>query len=124
MKHLLFSAMLISLSLHANIQPTQKAVINVPIADLIGNTIVSVRPDEQTEAAYNNITLCGVQTNSAFACPRIHQLLYNDIVEIIKTNNDEVCISTPHAFYLTASSPTPQTHYWMLKKNITPLDDI
>lgn len=124
MKHLLFSATLISLSLHINIHPAQKAVINVPIADLIGNTIATVRPDEQTETAYNNITLCGVQTNSAFACPRIHQLLYNDIVEVIKTHNDEVCISTPHAFYLTASSPTPQTHYWTLKKNITALNDI
>lgn len=120
MKHLIFSALLISLSCHS----AQKAVINVPIADLIGNPIVTIRPDEQAETAYNTIACCGVQTNSAFACPRMHQLLYNDIVEIIKTHNDEVCIRTPHAFYLTSSSTTPQTHYWTLKKNITLLDDI
>ena len=124
MKHLLFSAALISLSCHVNIHSAQKAVINVPIADLIGNTIVSVRPDEQAEAAYSSIALCGAQTNSTFACPRLHQLLYNDIVELIKTQNDEVFIRTSHAFYLTPSSTAPQTQYWTLKKNITLLDDI
>lgn len=101
-----------------------QAVINVPIADLIGSPIVTLRPDNQTETAYKTMATCGAQINSSFACPRLHQLVYNDMVNVIKTNNDEVCISTTHAFYLTPSSSTAQTQYWTLKKNITPLTDI
>jgi len=110
--------------IHLTCHSLQKAVINVPIADLLGSPITTVRPDENIDIAYNNIPLCSAQTNSSFTCPRLHQLLYNDIVELIKINNDEAFIRTTHAFYMTPSSPTPQTDYWTLKNNITLLDDI
>ena len=126
----LLTAMKLSLKIlfisliHLTCHSLQKAVINVPIADLLGSPITTVRPDENIDIAYNNIPLCSAQTNSSFTCPRLHQLLYNDIVELIKINNDEAFIRTTHAFYMTPSSPTPQTDYWTLKKNITLLDDI
>jgi hypothetical protein len=111
-----------------NLSAAQKAVINVPIADLIGQPISTIRPHESIESAYNSIAFCGGQTNSIYSCPRLHQLLYNEIVEVIenkKTNNDdEICISISHAYYLVPSSSTPQTHYWTLKKNVTLLDDL
>lgn len=102
----------------------QKAVINIPIADLIGQQINTLRPDEPTEKAYNSIALCGGKTNFSYACPRLHQALYNDIVEIIKTTDDEAYIRIAQTYYLTPSSPTPQSHYWTLKKNITPLENL
>lgn len=102
----------------------QKAVINVPIADLIGQSMTTIRPNEPVEDAYNTIAFCGVQTHYSPYCTRLHQLLYNDIVEIVKSTDDEVCIRINHAYYLIPSSSTPQTQYWTLKKNITPLDDL
>ena len=145
MKYLFYCITFTAISLYVYTYSSQKAVINVAVADLIGNPIATIRPNEQTENAYHTIALCGVQTNSAFACPRMHQLLYNDIVEIIKIHNDEAYIHAPHAFYVSSSSPTPSSfaplshkasedyrkasenkhsHYWTLKKNITLLDDI
>lgn len=129
-------------SIPQHIHALKKAVINKPIADLIGQPITTIRPHEAPHDAYNNIALCGGQINSSYACPRLHQLLYNDIVEVIKDTNDEVCISISQAYYLIPSSSTPsssakakfiqssvegadkQTHYWTLKKNITFLDDL
>ncbi len=124
MKHLFFFVLFIfALFINALCHTAQKAVISVPIADLIGNPMGTIWPHENISNAYAHIPTCGAQINSSFACPRLHQLLYNDIVELIKTHNDEVYIRTSHAFYIT-SSPTPQTDYWTLKKNITLLDDI
>ena len=102
----------------------QKAMICVPIADLIGQQITTLIPNDPAEKSYATIAACGGQIKSSIACPRLHQLLYNDSVEIIKTTDDEVCIRIANAYYLIASSSQPQTHYWTLKKNITLLDDL
>lgn len=99
----------------------QKAVINVPFTDLIGQPIQTIYPDKSPQAGYDEIVR---QAEPTRACPRLHQALYNDIVEVIKTTQDEACIRIAHTYYLIPSSPTPQTQYWMLKKNITLLDDL
>lgn len=103
---------------------TQKAVINVPIADLVGQQITSMRPDQSPQTAYNSIALCGGKTNSTYSCPRLHQALYNDIVEVMKTTEDEAYIRIPQTYYLTPSSHIPQSNYWILKTNITPLEEL
>jgi hypothetical protein len=102
----------------------QKAVITVPVADLLGQPMTTLRPNQPVHDAYNAIAFCGGQTNSHYACPRLHQILYNDSVDVIKMTDDEAQISITHAYYVTPSSPTPQTSYWTLKKNITLLDDL
>jgi hypothetical protein len=103
---------------------TQKAVINVPIADLIGQQITSMRPDQSPQTAYNSIALCAGKTNSTYSCPRLHQALYNDIVELIKIVDHEAYIRIPQTYYLTPSSHIPQSNYWILKTNITPLEEL
>jgi cell wall-associated NlpC family hydrolase len=105
-------------------EQVQKAVINVPIADLIGQQIITMRPDQSPQTAYNSIALCGGKTNSTYSCPRLHQALYNDIIEIIKIVDDEAYIHIPQTYYLTPSSSTPQSNYWTLKTNITPLAEL
>lgn len=103
---------------------SQKAVICVPIADLLGQPITTIFPDLPAEQSYNSIGMCATQITSLISCPRLHQLLYNDIIDVIKETEDEVCIQIPHAYYLTSSSTVPQNHYWTLKKNICNLDHI
>jgi hypothetical protein len=101
-----------------------KAVINVPVADLLGQPIHTTHAALLPEQAYNNIPLCSNPINSLSACPRLHQALYNDIVEVIKTTEHEACIKITQSYYLSGQSNVPQSHYWILKKNITLLDDI
>lgn len=107
-----------------NLFSEEKAVISVPIADLIGQQITTIIPDIPAENTYATIAMCGGQIKSSIACPRLHQLLCNDIIEVVKAVDDEVCIRITHAYYLIPSSSQPQVHYWTLKKNITPLDDL
>ena len=102
----------------------QKAVINVPIADLLGQQITTLIPNSSAEQLYATIPVCSGEIKSSIACPRLHQLLYNDIVEVLKIVDDEACIRIAQGYYLIPSSQQPQTTYWMLRKNLTLLDDI
>ena len=94
------------------------------IADLIGQPIQTIRSHASPEDSYHSIALCGGQTNSPYSCPRLHQALYNDIVDVIKTTEDEAYIRIAQSYYLISSASTPQSHYWTLKKNITPLNNL
>jgi len=115
---------LISIFPSKNLYSLQKAIINVPIADLLGQSITTIYPDKKTECAYEEIPFCSSQIHSAASCPRLHQLLYNETVDVIKSTDEEVCIQINNAYYLNPSSSLPQTYYWMLKKNVTFFDDI
>ncbi len=95
-----------------------KAVVIVPIADLVGGTILG-EPILKTTNAYDNMPVY-----AANRCQRIHQLLYNEVVEIINTRGDEVCIRISNVFYVIQASHEPQTTYWTHKKNIITLDRI
>lgn len=90
-----------------------KAVVVVPIADLVGQPF-----RDHATSAYTRLPLCPGNTNPAESCPRIHQLLFNEVVEIIEERNEQVCIKIPHMFFITAKSNKPQTIYWTLKSNI------
>lgn len=100
-----------------------KAVINIPLADLIGQQITTIFPDISAEQAYNTIPVCAGEILSPLACPRLHQLLYNDIVTVIKIVNDEACIQISHAYCKITPSEPLHTTYWILKKNLTFFDD-
>lgn len=109
---------------HLILLPSQKAVINVPIADLIGQQITTLIPDIPAQQSYANLPVCTGEIKSSIACPRLHQLLYNDLVEVLKIVGNEAYIRTTHGYYLIPSSQQPQNTYWTLKKNITFFDDL
>jgi len=109
----------------AHLQSVEKAVICVPIADLIGQSLHSLHALRDTYNSYNlyqQLPVCG-EKNAHISCPRLHQLIYNDVVEIIKREHDEVCIQIPNLYYLTASDK-PQTTYWTHRDNIRSFDDL
>src|SRR5690242_14758475 len=88
----------------SHLQSAEKAVICVPIADLIGQSLHSLHALRDTYNSYNlyqQLPVCG-EKNTHISCPRLHQLVYNDVVEIIKYEHDEVCIQIPNLYYLTA----------------------
>lgn len=120
MKKLILYILLCS---HPFLFPHQKAVICVPIADLVGQPIHTIYPEQPSDDSYNSLPVCG-EKNIGYACPRLHQLLYNDVVEIIATKNDETCINISNIFYITPTSSTPHTTYWTATKNLCLLKDL
>jgi hypothetical protein len=109
---------------HYNKLFCQKAVINAAVADLVGQQITTLVPDHSVEALYAHIPVSAGEIQSPMACLRLHQLVYNDIVDIIKIVNDQACICISQAYYRIPSSDQPQHTYWILKKNISLLDDL
>ncbi len=102
------------LPLHAN----QQGVILKPCIDLVG------QPLKASGLSYNNLPHAGGRKRPFDACPRMHQLLYNEIVEIIKQDQDELHIRVPNIFYITAQHKTPQSSFWTHKDNIVLLDTL
>lgn len=92
-----------------------KALVVVPVADLVGQPFGHAH----NEKSYNSIPLCGKK--GSFACPRINQLLFHEIVTVIGHQHDEVHIKIPHMFFETANSSNKLDTYWTLKKNVIPL---
>lgn len=103
--------------------PSKKAIINTPIADLIGQQIKKTS-STSAEQVYRNLPVCSGEIETLCTCQRLHQLLYNDIVTVTKVIQDEACINISHAYCKPSPSSSPHTTYWILKKNLTFLDDI
>jgi len=89
----------------------KKAVVIVPVANLI---------DKQ---AYEQLSIFENRA-PLVTYPRIHQLLFNEVVDILEENEKKVIIRIPHLFYLTPTNNKPQTTYCIAKKNIIPFDKI
>lgn len=73
-------------------QAIQKAIIIVPVADLIGAPVSNIK-------TYKRLPLCGGKINPFEACIRMNQLLFNVIVEVLEQKNNQVKITIPHLFY-------------------------
>lgn len=98
-------------------EQTQLGVVAVPVAHLVGQPLGSMH-------AYQELPLCGGTVNPYISCPRMHQLLLHETVEILKSEGDELFIDVPHTFYITESTKLPQTRYWTSKKNIVSFDEL
>ncbi len=101
----------------------EKAVVCVPIADLIGQSIQTIYSNQLINNSYNMLPVCWKE-NPQYACPRLHQLVYNDVVEVIETKGDESHIRISQLFYTSPSSQKPQTSYWTATKNLRLLSDL
>lgn len=96
----------------------QKGVILKPVVDLVGHPVSS------NVVSYHNLPCAGGSQNPFDACPRAHQLIYHETVEIIKQTDSEYCVHLPHLFYITANNDKPQSTFWTHKKNITPYSQL
>jgi len=96
----------------------KKALIIVPIADLAGKPLTN----SEILFNYDTIPLAAGSARESRSCPRLHQLLFNEIVDIIEEQPQEVRIAIPNVYYLIPQSTEPQTNYWTQKKNCIPLE--
>lgn len=88
----------------------QKGVVIVPVADLVGAPLLAT-------GSYDSLAW-SCKKGDYEASPRLHQLLFNEVVEIKEARGDEVRIQVPNVYYTSPRSRTPQTNYWTHKKNI------
>ncbi len=117
--------LLISTTHHSlSLQTPYQAVVIVPVADLVGQPMKIYYPNKSVDTAYEELPLCGGNLKPERACPRIHQLLFNEVVTILDQQEEEVRICVSNIFYNVAGSAKPQTTYWTLKKNFLPLSQI
>ena len=96
----------------------QQGVVLKPCVDLVG------QPLKVSGLSYEHLPHAGGRKRPFDACPRMHQLLYNETVEIIKEDQDELYIRVPHIFYITAQCKTPQSSFWTHKDNIVLLNTL
>lgn len=100
----------------------EKGIVIVPVADLVGQSLAS-SDSLPVRARYHGIPWAADRSDHT-SCPRIHQLLFNEIVEIVEKKDDEVHIKIPHAFYHNSYDSLLCNDYWTLKKNIIPLSEL
>jgi hypothetical protein len=92
------------------------AVINCPVADLIGEPF-----KYDVIKRYDTIPLYAVGVGAC--CPRVHQALYNEEIEIVGETECEYCVEIKNAYFVSEEHKNPQTRYWTLKTNCTILND-
>jgi hypothetical protein len=94
-----------------------QAVTIVPVADLVGSALANTRD-------YATLPLCGGKPKAFSTCKRLHQLLFNEIIEVTLELNGQVEVTLPHLFFVPSDDTTHKmSTYWTLKKNIIPLKD-
>lgn len=93
----------------------KKALVIVPIADLVGDPLYDANKRIPAEQLYKDIPYSATPNDG---CKRLHQLLYNETVTVLDEKNDEVLVDITSAFYLIRSNRGRLTRYWTLKKNI------
>jgi cell wall-associated NlpC family hydrolase len=93
----IFFCILITLCTYA-----EQAIISKPVSDLYGNPYKSTAP-----LAYAQ------QRADGTLCPRLHQLLYHDVVEILQTDKDYSYVRVPDFWYQTHGATERNCCFWI-----------
>jgi len=101
----------------------KKAFVSVPVTDLVGQPMSRLYRSKQPAAMYSSIPLESIR--ATFECPRLHQALYNEIVEILEEEGEEVKIKVKNIFYVThANKSKKKSIFWAQKKDLICFDDL
>lgn len=98
-----------------------QAVTVVPVADLLGNSLKEIGAGNVFHS-YQTLPIDDRAKGNATL--RIHQVVFNERVEIIDHKENEVRIRIPNVFYQNQSHTSPQHSFWALKKNFMPLSTL
>lgn len=91
------------------------AVIIKPVIDF---TYLPITPNQK-------VPICPVKVgDDAISCPRIHQGLFNEIVDIIRTENQQVLVAVKNCYFQTNQNLEKQAQFWTSSKNLLPLRDL
>ncbi|MFI5332867.1 MAG: hypothetical protein ACHQVS_02070 [Candidatus Babeliales bacterium] len=107
--------------LHGTLITAYNAIVTIPIADLVGSPLPIQH--HSTVRAYQELPVCGATYQPFVACPRLHQALFNQQVEVIQERGDQVCVRIPNVFYVTHSN-THHNQFWMARSALTPITTV
>ena len=119
---------LLTTSLFASV--SKKAMVIVPVADLVGAPIKTFGIGKTNKESYGTIALCDGANQTPQASPRMHQLLAHELVDIIAVkegqNGDEgeCCIRVPSVFFVTKMDKQKQNVFWTQTKNLISLQKL
>ncbi len=102
----------------------QKAVITAPVVDLVGQPMLDFHNKKKCPIkAYDDLAW-SAGSNQFFACPRLHQALFNEVVELCEIRSKEARIKIPNIYYITHQSSHPKNDYWVLKDHLKTFDEL
>ena len=101
-----------------------QGMICVPVADLFGQPMHEFYGRGNIKKMYTTVAVCGTGAQSWQACPRLHQALLHDLVDIIEERNEEICIKVHNIFYLSNDTHKHTQQFWTLKSNVARYDSI
>lgn len=99
----------------------QEAIVIKPVIDLIPSPMSSIYSNTDF---YNKIPLSSFAKVDLKSCPRVHQILFNEKVKILKELKDELLIEAPKLFYQTTLNDNKNNSFWTKKSNVMSLDDL
>lgn len=96
------------------------AVVIDPVIEALGHPMGGLHENFQINSLYKKIPYS--LNNVSKECPRLHQLLFNEIVTIKRDNGIEVECEVPNFFYIGYNGQE-RSSIWILKKHIKMLTD-
>lgn len=100
---------------------TYEAVVIVPVADMVGESLQCLAAANITvDMLYKQIPF--TPQEGKYSCLRIHQLLFNERVFVELETEEEVKCHLYTVFYETFTPFKRNTSFWTQKKNIARLD--
>jgi hypothetical protein len=100
----------------------REAVIIASVIDCLGEPIEDINK-KRPAITYENIEICG-DGSQPYGCPRVHQLLFNQRINVIEEKYHEAKIEIPDIFYQLKGSPERYATFWIKKKSFVYLDDL
>lgn len=99
----------------------ERAFVSVPVADLMVEPYHKIpQKTYSITEYYQKMPFSG----SWDACPRAHQLLFNEVVSVLEENGAEVKIQISNFYYQKANESLPLDTYWTLRKNLCFFKDL
>ncbi len=115
---LLKAPLWVPLIVSSSVSP-QEGIITVPVADLVGQSLRTLMPEQDVKKAYADVSMCFTYTGST-TCPRLHQALFNERVTILKAEGEELYIELPDTYYGFENGSKKNNRYWTLAQYVTP----
>lgn len=91
----------------------KKAVVVVPVADVVRKPLGDLDEYYTVLDAYKALGYKETDENDMYT--RAYQLLFNEVVGIVRETSDEVLIHVPSLFYQKEKGAFPQSAYWIHK---------
>lgn len=107
-----------------NTLDAKQGILVVPVADMIYPSAKTVFPKKSVFNFYKSIPFAPFDSkDGTYSCFRLHQALFNEIVEIVSEAENEICIKVSNCFFKNSSDNYNST-FWTLKTNIMPVDNL